>query len=177
MFENEIWEDLVGYEGLYIISNFGRIKILPKIHINKSGCIISKEKFVKIYNRNQGYVGLSLSKNKNRINKYLHRLLADTFIPNPENKPHVNHKNGVKNDNRLENLEWVSAKENIQHSFNIGLSKRGENRHLSKLKNNQVLDIKDRLKNKEKQNNIAKIYRVSNATITNIKNGKIWYHI
>jgi len=179
MFENEIWEDLIGYESIYIISNLGRVKILPRININKSGIIISKEKFVKLHKSKQGYVSLSLNKNGAKRTQYLHRLLANTFIPNTENKPQVNHKNGIKNDNRLENLEWTTSKENIIHARDKGLrlAPRGDSHSSSKLTEVEVLDIKKRLRNKEKQINISKLYNVSTSNITLIKIGKIWSHI
>lgn len=103
--ENEIWKDIEGYEGLYQVSNFGRVKSLNYNHTGK-------EKLLKQKNDIYGYTMCSLWKNRKRIYKKTHRLVAQAFLPNPNNFPQVNHKNEIKTDNRVENLEWCSAKYN-----------------------------------------------------------------
>lgn len=101
----EIWKDVVGYEGLYEISNLGSIRNFKTKAIKKT--IICKN----------GYRRVSVSKNCHHKIKCMHRIIAEAFIPNPENKPQVNHKNGIRTDNSIENLEWMTAKENIRHSY------------------------------------------------------------
>ena len=99
----EIWKDIKDYEGLYQISNYGRVKSLIT---NK---ILKQTKF------SCGNYVVELCKNKTHSKKLVHRLVAETFIPNPENKPQVNHIDEDKTNNRVENLEWNTAKENTNH--------------------------------------------------------------
>lgn len=108
----EYWKDVVGYEDLYLVSNLGRIKTLYK---RKYGSIIN------VYINQQGYCFVRLNKNKKRTGLLLHRLVAKAFIPNPENKPQVNHKDGNKQNNKVDNLEWVTSSENMKHSWNNNL--------------------------------------------------------
>lgn len=106
----EIWEDIKDYEGVYKISNFGNIKRIDK---HKLGRILS-------YNKDTTrYPTATLCKNKTRKSVNIHRIVAQTFIPNTENKPCVNHLNGIKTDNRIDNLEWVTYSENIKHSLKV----------------------------------------------------------
>lgn len=117
----EIWKDIEGYEGLYQISNLGRIKSLERIVITKRHKIPVKETIRKQNTDTYGYNRVFLrNKNKNK-NFQVHRLVAIHFIDNSENKPQVNHIDGVKTNNRVDNLEWVTNKENQYHSIKIGI--------------------------------------------------------
>lgn len=105
--KEEIWKDIKGYEGLYQVSNFGRLK--------------NNKKIMHPSINNKGYLQTTLRKNNKKCNKLIHQLVALTFLENPKKLICVNHINGDKIDNRLENLEWCTHKENVQHALKIGL--------------------------------------------------------
>ena len=144
----EIWKDIEGYEGLYQVSNLGRVKSLKRIqkfYHNRS------DKILNLTKCGAGYFKIILSKNGVNKNHMIHRLVAQAFILNPENKPTVNHKDGNKHNNCVDNLEWATYSENIQHAYNLGLNYgsdklKGRARKLSKA-SKAVFQI-DRDKNK-----------------------------
>ena len=117
----EEWKDIKGFEGLYQVSNLGRIKRLPKIIINngllnKSKKFVCKEIIIKNAVISKGYLGVTLTKDKKRFSKKVHRLVAEAFIPNPDMKPQINHIDCNKKNNSVDNLEWVTSRENVIHA-------------------------------------------------------------
>ena len=112
----EIWADVKNYEGIYIISNLGKIKKLERVVLRKNGrqCYISPEDKAATITP-KGYLRVRLQKNKKSKHFFVHRLVADAFLEKPIGATQVNHKNGIKTDNRVENLEWVTRQENMEH--------------------------------------------------------------
>ena len=108
----EIWKDMEGYEGLYQVSNLGRVKRLK-------GKYISTQRILKLRVGTRGYLYVQLCKKGQRKYYTIHRLVAQAFLPNPENKPQVNHIDEDKTNNIISNLEWVTAKENNHHGTRI----------------------------------------------------------
>ena len=120
----EEWKDVVGYEGLYAISTLGNIKsLLRRTNALKQGKRLLKEKYMSPVCNRYGYLYLNLWKNKKRQTVTIHRLVAETFVPNLQNLPMVNHKDGNKTNNCVTNLEWCDQSYNERHKiYNLGKS-------------------------------------------------------
>ena len=130
--EGECWKDIKGYEGLYQVSNLGRVKRLK--YISKDGRELKEKLFSLEYNP-KNYVVVNLTINSITKPYYVHRLVAEAFIPNPENKPQIDHINTIKNDNRVKNLRWVNNKENSNNPITIIHRKQSKsNYHSNKIK-------------------------------------------
>ena len=173
----EEWRDIKGYEGLYQVSSYGRIKALANpqmVHRPKS------DKFMVLCNEKDGYkiVGLT-DRNGTRITKRVHRLVAQAFIPNPNNLKEINHINEIKADNRVENLEWCDTKYNLTYGHRLDYV-RGENSATAKLTERDVLEIRRTYKKGDLQygqSALGKRYGVSHVSIAAIINGKSWKHL
>lgn len=139
-----------------------------------------KEKIMSFCVNSSGYYQSVLVLDGVKKTMKAHRIIAETFIPNPENKEQVNHKNGNKLDNRLENLEWMTREENIQHCVDNKLQTafKGEEVGTSKLKEYQVLEIRAKYKPRVyTRKMLADEYKVSVATIKDVVSGKSWKHL
>ena len=162
-FSDEAWLDVVGYEGLYKVSNYGRVKSFQG----------RDERLLTIDTNNANYAKVLLSKDGRGKTLLVHRLVATAFIPNSNNKPQVNHKNGNKLDNRVENLEWSTCSENTQHAYDTGLAKslRGVDNGAAKLTSEQIAEIRSTCIIGDKNfglRSLAKKFKVSEHTIYRI---------
>lgn len=179
----EVWKDIIGYENSYQISNKGNLRSLDRLlrsgYDSFRNCkgVILKTKLDKY-----GYLTIGLSKNQCSKWYTIHRLVAIHFIPNPENKPTVNHIDGNKLNNNDWNLEWNTVLENFRHAKSIGLrdgvTKLGEDSNFSKLKEQDVLYIRKNY-NKKTMNMItlSKKFKVCDSLISQILSKKIWRHL
>ena len=122
----EVWKDVKGYEGLYQISNLGRVRSFIKCNAHPN-----IPRIISPYKHNSGYLRVDLGAGENNRQYSLHRLVASAFVDNPNNKPCVNHIDGNKHNNAADNLEWVTYSENQKHAFATGLKycKYGKEHH------------------------------------------------
>lgn len=162
----ETWKDIKNFEGLYQVSNLGRVKSLTRIRSNNN-CVY-RGRILKSQLNNCGYEMIPLCKESKRFLKSIHRLVAQAFIPNPDNLPEVNHLNG-KNDNRAESLEWNSKSDNMHHATKNKLIRKGENVNTAKLTQIQVKEIRNKYKPRHyTMKMLAEEYGVCHATIQKI---------
>lgn len=175
----EVWVDVRGYNGVYQVSNLCRVRTTGMTFKDKNGkSYVRKPKFVTVFVNTNGYLAVGLSKNKKQKQWLLHRLIAIHFISNPENKPEVNHKNGIKTDASIDNLEWCTKSENTIHAFATGLMDiRGEKHMHAKLDNEKVLAIRKNCKHKKDLVIYAKKYNVSVGTVYDAFKSITWTHI
>lgn len=171
----EIWKDVPNSNGFYQVSNLGQVRSTDRIVKCSRG--YESKYFGKILSPSlaRGYKFVVINACGRRKQIKVHRLVALAFVENPENKPTVNHKNGIKTDNRVENLEWMTFAENSRHSNNTLFCHQGERNGRSKLKFDDITQIKQLLKTTTVAN-IAKMYGVSRMIIYRIKKGQSWRH-
>ncbi|MBR3499726.1 MAG: HNH endonuclease [Selenomonadaceae bacterium] len=161
--EGEQWEDIPNYEGIYQISTFGRVKSFCG-----GVCKILKPQFVP-----KGYLRIELNLHGKAKKFFIHCLVARTFIPNPENKPQANHRDGVKLNCHVSNLEWATGAENQRHALQIGLRLFGEEHPDAKLTEKQVVYIREN-PDGFSQYDLATRFGVAQPTIGKIQLGEAW---
>jgi len=169
--EGEIWKDFVGLENVFVVSNKGRIR---RIMHRKN----PTNRLMKQFLHPEGYFTLPLSNLGEQKFNLVHRAVAIAFIDNPLNLPEVNHKDGNKTNNCVENLEWVTKLENIRDAWRTGLSKpkKGENHGCSKLTEKEVLEIRA-IGRTMSAREIATLYGVNEQAIHKIRTGQRWKHL
>lgn len=179
-FDNEKWKPIKGFEGYYEVSSLGRIRSKDRIVKTRHSQFMYKGRVLLArYNEHAKgtYVSLSVKSNIQRF--FVHRLVAIAFIPNPENKPHVNHLDADRSNNKVSNLEWCTASENLKHCVKLGRHKcpRGEKHPRTKLTECSVNDIMRLIKLGLKNKDIASIYGIKASTVSAIKLGGQWNHV
>lgn len=170
--EVEIWKDVAGYEGFFKVSNYGRVKSQDRVTMSGKKIV---GRVLKTRINKDCYEYVSLNSDRKCATKSVHRLVAEAFIPNNENKPQVNHIDCRKTNNISSNLEWVTNKENIHHALMNGLMCSGAKSPLAKLKNFQIQEIRELYATKKATHqSLADKYGVCNTSIWNIVNNKTW---
>ena len=175
----EIWKDIKGYEGFYQASTLGRILAKERqVFHSRGGMKTLSEKILSKSKANNGYSVVCLCKEGKVKQETVHRIIAKTFIPNPEDKPQVNHINGIKTDNRIENLEWATSHENNKHAFAIGIRSmtKGQSCSWAKLTRKQAMEIKYDFPDMPVKE-LAQKYNVSYGAIYGIIKKRNWKHI
>jgi len=161
----EIFLPVFGYEKAYEVSNLGKIKSLKKPHRNY-------EKILTPVVQGGGYLAVDLGDGIKIKRHLVHRIVAKAFVPNTENKPQVNHINGIKSDNRSENLEWNTRSENQLHAIRTGLrSAEGVKNSQVKITESQVIEI---FHDTRDYKIISKDHEISISTVYDIKKGRSW---
>ena len=175
----EQWKEVSGYEGYYEVSNLGRVRTIERIVQGKLAPMRMKPIYLKCGLNSNGYPAVEFCKNGKQKKYSVHRLVAEAFIPKIEGKNLINHKNGIKTDNRVENLEWCTSQENIRHAFDSGLKVgvNGERHGQSKLTVTQVHELRSMIESGLSQRKIAKHFGITQAAVSLINKGKNWNHI
>jgi hypothetical protein len=180
----ERWKDIIGYEGMYQVSDHGRIKTLPrkvKSAISSSGYRTLTEKIHIPCDNGNGYkyVTIRIDGGKNK-HVYIHRAVAEAFLCNCFDLPEVNHIDGVKSNNHVDNLEWCTRSDNVGHAHKTGLnySLKGESNPQSKLTEEKVRFIRESISSGEKTNKeLSEMFGISNGYISNLVARKKWKHV
>ncbi len=174
------WRDVKGYEGIYKVSSAGQVKSLERWSLRRGRKYQKlKERPIKIWKDTRGYPQLYLCREGKKSPVSVHRLVAIAFIPNPEGKRTVNHKNGKVDDNRVLNLEWMSQSENNQHAHDNGLMniRRGETHPKAKLTQGKANEIRKLFTQDKKMYSVKKLaqqFRVHEGTIRQVLYNKTW---
>ena len=164
----EIWKKIMGFEKQYEISSIGNLRSIDRLVDHyKGGKRLYKGSIKNTRLNDKGYYRCNLKKDGKRYDFTVHRLVAIAFLDKPENKEIINHINGIKSDNRIENLEWCTASENVIHAVKERLIK-------TKLTDIEVLEI---LNSDLSNRKLAKIYGVNSTIIWRIKNRKAYKHL
>jgi len=177
-YSGELWKPVRGYEGLYEVSNKGRVRSLSRFKNNHSKKQYIGERILTNSPMTNGYLRVNLNKGGVPKHYFIHRLVAQHFLINPGNKRTINHRDGNPRNNDVSNLEWATDYENIHHAMDTGLMNyKGEGNPMSKLTGKDVRRIKMGLKMGIKQRELATIFNISQSLISTIGSERRWKHI
>lgn len=172
----EIWLNVPGFEDAYEISNYGRLRSKTRARANGVNSIRTIQgQIITPYQRKDGYLTVRIATHGNKTSTYIHKLVALAFHGYPEKGQEVLHKNGVKTDNRADNIHWGTRKENIADNFTFGQAPIGVKHGMAKLSEQDVLAIRSDPRPRHKD--VAKDFSVSVATISLIRQRKLWKHL
>lgn len=172
----EIWKPVAGFEGCYVVSDRGRVMSLGRKVRTKWGMRLLRERVLKPIVCDNGYPQVGLHRDGRSAMIKIHRLVLAAFCG--ESDLHCNHKNGIRNDNRLSNLEWCTPSENNLHKCRVLGKGRGESNNKAKLTKKQVIEIRDRFgRGGITQDEIAGDYKITPSNVSCIVNRKSWGHI
>lgn len=165
----EIWKDIENFKGLYQVSNFGKVKSFHKTNLGN---------ILKAYDNGRGYLFVHLCKDGKRKYGYIHKLVAKAFLKNPKKHTVVNQVDGNRKNNKENNLEWCTQKQNMEHASRNNLILKGERCHKSKLKNKDVVKIRKMYKEQKiTHRELGKMFKICPTVVSRIINKKIWKHL
>ena len=171
-------KDIPGYEGLYAVTTDGKIWSYPKLTSHGYGYTHRGKFLAPCKHRRRGDLGVTLSKDGVSRTKNVARLVAITYIPNPDNKPEVNHINGDFLDNRVENLEWCSTLENLTHKIQVLKKGIGEHHGRAKIVVSDVLKIRELYATGDYSfKTLGKMFNLSKSQVENIVHRRSWAHV
>lgn len=175
----EEWRHIIGFEGLYEISSFGRVKSLAKEWKSGKGVIRHKSDTIMVQVITKGYLRLTLKNDGLKKTFIVNRLVGIHYWGNPDNLPETNHLDGIKTNNFYRNLVWSTKSDNIKHALETGLKipLKGEMHPNSRFKETDIIEIRRLHESGKNQREIAEIFGVKWRLIQKIVTGKRWKHI
>ena len=174
------WKDIAGWERLYAVSSHGQVKSYDRLVTESNGKTRTHKGRLVTLKKTGRYHGVSLFLHGAGQRYYVHRLVAEAFIPNPDGRLEVNHKDGNKFNNCASNLEWATRSENAKHAYCMGLLNppvtKGESQHSAKLTEHDVKQIRKAFK-PGMGRLLAQKYGVTPRSIYGVINGRTWQHV
>jgi hypothetical protein len=172
----EEFRDIPGWEGYYQVSNLGTVRSIPRTVVSRTGKVYNRKgKVMSQHYSKDGYKVVDVTKEGRNRTLGVHRAMALAFISNPNNKPMVNHINAKRDDNRLDNLEWCTNAENIQHSFNLGISDNRGDKHPRRVLTMEIVrGIRAELESGKSPVEVANIFDIKRRNVYAVRDRQNW---